>query len=76
MAMKDILFVKANVMNISAKFQLRATYRFWDDFWIFFYKFCLLVAMVINQIKSLLIKKGMFGRGPLKEHFCKSFVNK
>ena len=30
-----------------------------------------------NQIKLRgYNKKGMFGRGPLKEHFCKSFVKK
>ena len=38
----------------------------------FFCKFCLLAAMVTNQIN----KNGMFGRGSLKEHFCKSFVKK
>ena len=33
-------------------------------------KFCLLAAMVTNQIKRLQ-QKNMFGRGPLKKHFCK-----
>ena len=37
---KNIVFVGANVMNISTKFQLRLPYGFWEeDFWIFFRKF-------------------------------------
>ena len=37
MAIKYIIFVEANVMNISAKFQLHPPNGFWgDDFWIFF----------------------------------------
>ena len=36
-AIKNKLFVEANVMNISAKFQLHPPYGFWgDDFLIFF----------------------------------------
>ena len=43
-------FVEANVMNISAKFQLHAPYGFWgDDFLIFFCKFILSVVMATNQ---------------------------
>ena len=42
----------ANVMNISAKFQLYPPYGFWvDDFFYFFLKFSLLVAMAINQVQ-------------------------
>ena len=48
---KNILFVEANVMNISAKFQLHAPYGFWDDFLIFFRKFILSVAIATNQIQ-------------------------
>ena len=53
MAIKNIIFVEANVMNISAKFQLNAPYGFWgDDFVIFFRKFILSVAMATNQIQQ------------------------
>ena len=45
-------FVEANVMNISAKFQLHPPYDFWgDDFWIFFREFILSDAMATNQIQ-------------------------
>ena len=50
---KQIL-VEAIVRNNSAKFQLYPPNSFWGvDFWIFFHKFCFLVAMVMNQIKRL-----------------------
>ena len=53
MAIKNILFIEANVMNISAKFQLHPPYGFWgDDFLIFFRKFSLSVAMATNQIQQ------------------------
>ena len=53
-AIKSNLFVEAIVRNNSAKFQLYLPNSFWGvDFWIFFLKFCLLVAMVTNQIKKL-----------------------
>ena len=49
---KNAIFVEANVMKISAKFQLYPPYGFWaDDFWIFFLKFSHLVAMATNQIQ-------------------------
>ena len=39
-------------MNNSAKFQLYTPYSFWgDDFLIFFRKFILLIAIVINEIE-------------------------
>ena len=73
-AIKNNISVEAIVRNSPAKFQLYPPHSFWAvDFWIFFRKFCLLVAMVTNQIKRLQ-QKGMFCRGPLKEHFCKFFV--
>ena len=51
-AIKNKIFVEANVMNISAKFQLHPPYGFWlDDFWIFCWKFSLSVAMATNQIQ-------------------------
>ena len=51
-AIKNKIFIEANVMNISAKFQLHAPYGFWgDDFLIFLHKFILLVAMATNQIQ-------------------------
>ena len=71
---KNISFVEANVMNISAKFQLYSPYGFWgDDFWIFFREFILSVAMATNKFSGL-DKINMFGRGLLKEHSCKTFV--
>ena len=49
------------VRNNSAKFQLYPPNSFWGvDFWIFFLKFCLFVAMVTNQIKKLQQKKVCF----------------
>ena len=52
-AIKNIIFVEANVINISAKFQLHPTYGFWgDDFEYFFHKFSLSVAMTTNQIQQ------------------------
>ena len=50
---KNILFVEA-VKNISAKFQLYPPYGLWgDDFWIFFLKFSLLVAMATNKMQVM-----------------------
>ena len=37
--------------------------------------FCILVAMAINKM-STGQKNHLPDRGPLKEHFCKSFVKK
>ena len=71
---QNISFVKANVMNISAKFQLYSPYGFSvDDF---FYLFSNLAFVLPWQpIKFTgLDKKDTFGRGLLKEHFCKIFV--
>ena len=69
MAIKNNSFVEAIVKTIL----LYHPNSFWGvDFWICFLKFCILVAMVTNQIKRLQ-QKGMFCRGPLKEHFCKTF---
>ena len=40
-------------MNISAKFQVHPPYGFWgEEFWIFFCKFILSVAMATNQIQQ------------------------
>ena len=51
MAIKNISFVEANMMNNSEMFQLYPQYSFWGtDFWIVFCKFSLLVAMTTNQI--------------------------
>ena len=48
---KNIIYVEAYVMNMYAKFQLHPPYGFWEeDFWIFFRKFTLYVAMATNQI--------------------------
>ena len=70
--LKKATFVETNVMNISAKFQLHLPYGFWeDDFQVFFHKFSLSVT---NQIQQFGQNSYMFGRGLLKEHFCKTFV--
>ena len=51
-AIKKHNFYRANVINLSAKFQLHPPYGFWgDDFLIFFRKFRLSVAMTTNQIQ-------------------------
>ena len=48
----NIIFVEANAMNISAKFQLHAPYGFrGDDFFIFIREFILSVAMATYQIQ-------------------------
>ena len=53
MAIKTIIFIEANVLNIPAKFQLLPPYGFWgDDFLICFRKFSLSVAMKTNQIRQ------------------------
>ena len=47
---RNTIYVAANVMNIYAKFQLHPPYGLWEeDFWIFFRKFNLSVAMASNQ---------------------------
>ena len=48
-AIKNNIFVEANVMNMYAKFQLHPPYDFWEEFWIFFRKFTLYVAMETNH---------------------------
>ena len=49
---KHIFFVQANVMNISAKFQLHPSYGFEEMiFEYFFCEFILLVAMATSQIQ-------------------------
>ena len=72
---KNIIFVEANVINISEKFQLHPPYGFRKvDFRIFFRKFSLSADMATNQKSSGLDKIHMFGRGLLKKHICKTFV--
>ena len=71
---KTIVFVETKFETFLQSFSFipyTASEEF--TFFIFFHKFPLLVAMVTNQIKRLK-KKDMFGSGPLKEHFCKRFV--
>ena len=52
-AIKNINFVEANIMDISAKLQLHPPYGFWgDDFWILVPEFILSVAMATNQIQQ------------------------
>ena len=63
--------------TFSAKFQLHPPYGFWgDDFWIFFREFILSVAMATNQIQLFGQNSYVwYGKGLLKEHLCKTFVN-
>ena len=49
-ALKILIFVAANIMDISAKFQLHPPYGFRSDFFNFC-KFSLSVAMATNQIQ-------------------------
>ena len=61
-------------MNISAKFQLRPPSGFWgDDFLKFVRKFSLSVAIATSQYSGL-DKIHIFGREPLRKHFCKTVV--
>ena len=47
---KNIIYVEDNNTNIYAKFQLHPPYDFWEvDFWIFFSKFNISIAMATNQ---------------------------
>ena len=49
-AIKNTIYVEDNNTNIYARFQLQTTYDFWEeDFWIFFWKFNISVAMATNQ---------------------------
>ena len=74
-AIKNIVFVEANVMNISTKFQLHPPYGFWgEDFLIFFCKFSISVAMATNQIQRFGQNSYSWCIWPPKEHFCKTFV--
>ena len=71
-AIKNINFVEANVMNISAKFQHHARFGF------FFLYFFANVSFWLpwQPIKfSCLDKIHMFGTGLFKEHFWKNFCN-
>ena len=74
MAIKNIIYVEANAMNISTNFQLHPPDGFWgEDVWVFFRKFSISVAMELIKFSGL-DKIHMFGRGLFKEHFCKTFV--
>ena len=60
------MFVEANINN-SAKCQLYLPRGFWGvDF--------LNIVLQSLPFSCHGNKKGMFGRGPLKKHLCKSFV--
>ena len=73
-AIKKINFVEANVMNISAKFQLHPPYGCWDDFLIFFFA-NLVFRLPWQPIKfSGFEKLQMLCRRLLKEHFWETFV--
>ena len=50
---KQIIFVVANVMNVSTQFQLHPPYGFLEeDVWIFFRKFSISATMATNQIQQ------------------------
>ena len=73
-AIKNIKFVEANVINISAKFQQYPLFGFWENnVLIFFCKFSVSVAMATIKFSGL-DKIHMFGRWLFKEHFWKTFV--
>ena len=65
-AIKNTHFVEANVVNISAKFQLHPPTA--SEEMIFKYFFTNLAKF------SSLDKIHMLHRGQLKEHFCRTFV--
>ena len=73
-AIKNDIFVEANVMNMSTKFQLHTPYDFWvEDFLIFVRKFTLMLPW--QPIKfSDLDKIHMNRRGLLKKRFCKKKI--
>ena len=49
-AIENNIFVQADAMNLSTKFQLYSQYRFWGVVFHKFRKFSILVAMTTNQI--------------------------
>ena len=54
MIIKNTIYVEANVVNMYANFQFHPPYGFWrEDFWIFFQKLTLYVAMATSQIQWL-----------------------
>ena len=68
------IFLQANVMSISTKFQLHSPYGFCvDDFLTFFSYLAFLLPW--QPIKfSCLDKIHIFGKGLFKKHFSKTFV--
>ena len=67
-------FAEANVINISAKFQLYPLHGFWEDNFEFVFA-NLGFSLPWQPIKFRgLDKYDMFGRGLLEEHFCKTFL--
>ena len=71
----NTMFVEANVMNISTKFQLHPPYGFWGDGFSNMFSRIYPFGLPWQPIKfSGLDKIHMFGSGLLKEHLCKFFV--
>ena len=65
---------KANVMNMSAKFQVHPTYGIWgEDFWLLSANLSFRLPRQPIKFNSL-DKIHMLYRGLLKEYFCKTFV--
>ena len=70
---RNVTFVEATNVNISAKFQLHTPYGFWDDFEKLLANLAFLLPW--QPIKfSGLDKIHIFDIGLLKEQFCKTFV--
>ena len=64
---KNIIFVAANIMNISVKFQLYPPFGFWgDDIWKFFHKSSPRLHWQSIKFRDL-DKNHMLGRGLLTE---------
>ena len=75
-AIENVHSVEANVMNISAKFQLHPPCGFWgDDLWIFVYEFILSVALATNQIQRFGQNSYIWQRttrGTFLQNFCQN----
>ena len=72
-------FCRANVVNISKKFQLHPPYGFWgDDLWTLFCKFSFLVTMATNQIQQF--RQNSYGwsrttQGTFLYNFCQNIYS-
>ena len=68
---KNGIFVEANVINISVKFQLHPPYGFrGDEFFIFFSNVSFRLPWQPIKFRGL----DKHDKGLYKEHFCKTFI--